>query len=68
MIRIPKMVRHYLSALHLPVHPAIPMIGPLETRWRQDFAASRDIAAQACAGGRRAQQKILRDAASKAIR
>ena len=68
MIRLPKMVRHYLSALHLPVQPAMPMIGPLESRWRHDFPGSLDLASRACAEGRRARQKILRDAASKAIR
>lgn len=68
MIRIPKMVRHYLSALHLPVQPAIPMIGPLESRRRHDITVSPDLASRACAEGRRARQKILRDAVSKTIR
>ena len=68
MFRFPKLVRHYLSAPHLPIQPAIPMIGPIESRWRHDFASGPDIASQACSEGRRGRQKILRDAASTAIR
>ena len=68
MFRLPKTVRSYLSASHLPLPPAVPMIGPLASRWRHDFAAGLDIAARNCAEGRRAQQKILHDAVAKAIR
>ena len=68
MFRFPNLVRHHLSTLHLPIQPAIPMIGPLESRWRHDFAGGPDVASPACTEGRRARQKILREAASTAIR
>ena len=68
MFRFPKLVRHYLGTPHLPIQSAIPMIGPLESRWRHDFASGPDIASQACAEGWRTRQKILREAASTAIR
>jgi hypothetical protein len=38
MFSIPKLVRLYLSELHLKTLPVTPTIGPLETRWRHDFA------------------------------